>query len=148
MKLSRKEFEEIVAEVESVFSHHGAARNKTLSLPDTVPRRVLRTDSSLVIRIVTNLLLNAFEASGEGEEVRLGIGEEEGRVVFTVWNRKAIPAAVVPRIFQRHFSTKEGEGRGFGTFSVKLIGEKVLGGRVGFSSSEAAGTEFRFALPC
>jgi sensor histidine kinase regulating citrate/malate metabolism len=58
-----------------------------------------------------------------------------------------IPAAVAQRIFQRHFSTKSVDGRGFGTYSIKLLGKTFLGGRASFFSSDRVGTEFRFFLP-
>ena len=54
---------------------------------------------------------------------------------------------IVPRIFQRNFSTKAEAGRGIGTYSMKLLGEDVLGGEVGFTSSEKDGTVFRLLHP-
>jgi sensor histidine kinase regulating citrate/malate metabolism len=44
-------------------------------------------------------------------------------------------------LFRRSFSTK-GRGRGIGTYSMKLLGEKYLKGRVWFTSSPNAGTTF------
>jgi citrate synthase len=38
-------------------------------------------------------------------------------------------------------------GRGIGTYSMKLIGEKVLNGHVSFSTSKSGGTIFKFACP-
>ena len=66
---------------------------------------------------------------------------------FEVHNPGAIPAAVVPRIFQRHFSTKAGPGRGEGTWSMKALGEGLLGGEVGFETDRARGTTFWLRLP-
>jgi signal transduction histidine kinase len=44
-------------------------------------------------------------------------------------------------VFQRSFSTK-GTGRGLGTYSIKLLTERYLGGRVWFESAEGHGTTF------
>ncbi|MDR3555950.1 MAG: ATP-binding protein [Syntrophobacteraceae bacterium] len=41
---------------------------------------------------------------------------------------------------------KSGPGRGLGAYSMKLFGEDILGGKVGFTSSEVDGTVFRFSL--
>ena len=71
----------------------------------------------------------------------------DGVHAFTVWNRSAIPEKVRLRIFQRHFSTKQGTGRGLGTYAMKLFGEKFLGGSVSFASTAAAGTTFRLEIP-
>ncbi|MCG8333275.1 MAG: ATP-binding protein, partial [Proteobacteria bacterium] len=37
-------------------------------------------------------------------------------------------------------------GRGLGTYSMKLLGEEFLGGKVAFSSTEEKGTEFTITL--
>ena len=48
-------------------------------------------------------------------------------------------------MFQRSFSTK-GAGRGLGTYSIKLLGEKYLNGKVGFISEQGRGTIFSVEL--
>jgi sensor histidine kinase regulating citrate/malate metabolism len=52
-----------------------------------------------------------------------------------------MPRAVQLQIFQRSFSTK-GNGRGLGTYSMKLLSERYLNGRVTFKSSSRDGTVF------
>ena len=44
------------------------------------------------------------------------------------------------------WSTKQGAGRGFGTWSMKLLGENLLGGELGFESGPQ-GTRFELRLP-
>jgi len=68
-------------------------------------------------------------------------------VSFHVWNQGEIPEGIALRVFQRYFSTKHGTGRGLGTYSMKLLGERYLGGRVVFTTEAAAGTTFRCNLP-
>ena len=67
-------------------------------------------------------------------------------VTFSVWNAGHIPGATVHRIFQRYFTTK-GPGRGNGTWSMKVVGEELLRGEVGFRTSELGGTTFWITLP-
>jgi signal transduction histidine kinase len=50
------------------------------------------------------------------------------------------------QIFHRYFSTR-GEGRGLGTWGMKLLAEEYLGGRVSFSTSPESGTTFSLTLP-
>ena len=45
------------------------------------------------------------------------------------------------------FSTKANRGRGLGTYGMKLLGETVLGGVVGFTSNWTEGTHFFIELP-
>jgi sensor histidine kinase regulating citrate/malate metabolism len=49
-------------------------------------------------------------------------------------------------MFQRNFSTKDGMGRGLGTYSMKFLGEEILGGRVSFTSDPENGTTFSLRL--
>ncbi|MGD9188216.1 MAG: ATP-binding protein, partial [Desulfobacteraceae bacterium] len=65
----------------------------------------------------------------------------------SVWNSQPIAPSITRRIFQRNFSTKNESGRGLGTYSMKLIGEQLLGGRVYFETSKQAGTSFFIELP-
>ena len=68
-------------------------------------------------------------------------------VMWEVWNDAYIPPEAQSGIFQKHFSTKASTGRGMGTHSMKLLGEKRLNGKVTFSSSLEAGTTFCFKHP-
>jgi signal transduction histidine kinase len=54
--------------------------------------------------------------------------------------------AVRLQIFNRSFSTK-GPGRGLGTYSVKLLTEQYLGGKVGFTTDPKQGTTFQVTIP-
>jgi len=58
-----------------------------------------------------------------------------------------MPHNVQLQIFQRSFSTKAQTGRGIGTYSIKLLGEQYLGGKVEFTSREPDGTAFVLTLP-
>ncbi len=139
-------YDRVVDEIRSLFCSHPAASGRRLSLPvETVDGSVF-TDFHLLLRILTNMLVNALEASGEGDDVRFSIETRGGKTTFSVWNRQAIPETIRPRIFQRYFSTKAGNGRGIGTHTMKLFGEEILGGRVDFYSDEAYGTVFRLTL--
>lgn len=139
---------ELLAEIQALFTTHSAAEGKTLCIEPLLNGELsIHTDGSLLLRILSNMLTNAFEASGPGDTVRLRLEKEGGRLCFCVWNRKEIDDAVRRRIFQRYISTKEGVGRGTGTYTMKLFGETFLNGTVDFSSSAEAGTVFRLCLP-
>lgn len=138
---------ELLSEVQALFSTHSAAAGKTLCIEPLNADMSIHTDGSLLLRILSNMLTNAFEASGPGDTVRLWLEKEGGRLCFCVWNRNEIDDAVRRRIFQRYISTKEGVGRGTGTYTMKLFGETFLNGKVDFSSSTTDGTVFRLCLP-
>lgn len=104
------------------------------------------TDPILLGRVLGNMVKNAIEASAPGETVTMGCREEEGHVVFWVHNPAYMPEKVRLQVFQRSFSTKE-RGRGLGTYSIKYLTEKYLGGDVSFTSTEAEGTTFQARYP-
>jgi signal transduction histidine kinase len=136
----------VVEQLRKLFQHHPAAVGKALVVAFDHDA-TLDTDGFLLQRIVTNMLVNAFEASPPGGEVRLGVEDLPEGPVFRVWNAGAIPATLASRVFHRYFSTKAGDGRGQGTFVMKLFGETYLKGQVGFTSSPEAGTAFELRLP-
>lgn len=105
-----------------------------------------KSDPSLVIRVLKNMLKNAIEASGNSEPVYAGARINNGKVQFWVKNKAYIPESVAKQVFQRSYSTK-GTGRGFGTYSMKLLGENYLKGKVHFTSSEEEGTTFFLEIP-
>jgi len=136
----------ILDTVAGFFAGHVAVSGKELQVvADDRPDLV--TDPALLTRVLINMVKNAFEASRPGDRIRLRCHVEDGRCVFSVHNPGVIPEEAAVQIFRRSFSTKGGRGRGLGTYSMKLFGERYLGGRVGFNTSSGAGTEFFISLP-
>jgi signal transduction histidine kinase len=97
-------------------------------------------------RVLENMVKNALEATSGGMEVRLACERSQSSLVFSVHNPSYMPRSVQLQMFHRSFSTK-GKGRGIGTYSMKLFGERYLKGKVWFSSTEDKGTTFYFSLP-
>jgi signal transduction histidine kinase len=107
----------------------------------------LRTDPALLARALGDLLVNALEASPAGGTVSVTC-ELEGRIAtFSVHNDGVIPDDVQLQVFQRSFTTTGVEGRGVGTYGVKLIVERYLGGDVEFVSDDRVGTLFVVVVP-
>jgi signal transduction histidine kinase len=131
---------ESLAFLQRLFCNHPVAASRRLTV-EAAPARTCVTDASLLERILTNMLMNAFEATAAGGEVKLSVEASNDRLRFTVWNRECMTPAVRSRVFQRYFSTK-------GTYAIRLLGESMLKGKVGFTSSEEAGTTFFLELPC
>jgi nitrogen-specific signal transduction histidine kinase len=138
---------EILEELKSVFAYHPAARKKNLDISKTEATTSIKTDTSLLLRVLCNMITNALEATDEDGNVRIWLEHKESSLSFCVWNHQTIPQDIALRVFQRNYSTKEGDGRGVGTYSMKLFGETFLGGKVNFTTSEEEGTVFRFSVP-
>lgn len=123
--------------------HHPAAGNKHLRITDN-DSRCFATDPRLLRRIVSNMLINALEATPTGGTVTLGCKAGDESLCIQVHNEQPIPRLKRNQIFQQNSSSK-GHGRGQGTYSIKMLSE-ILGGDVSFTSSEQEGTTFSLRL--
>jgi signal transduction histidine kinase len=148
----------LLADLRGMFADAHATQQRTLTVEDRCPGAELVTDPVLLGRVLVNMVKNAFEATPAGGQVRLwsereagpngdGVPEPGDAVAFRVHNPGEIAPAVAARVFQRSFTTKAGTGHGLGTYSMKLLGERYLGGKVSFTTSAEAGTVFSIRLP-
>lgn len=128
------------------YAHHPVAQGRHIALRPEAQAFVLITDATLLSRVLGNMIKNALEACQEGETVTLSCARAEERAAFSVHNPGYMPRSVQLQVFQRSFSTK-GEGRGLGTYSMKLLSEQYLGGRVDFVTSPTDGTTFIATYP-
>ncbi|MDD5676668.1 MAG: ATP-binding protein [Kiritimatiellae bacterium] len=131
----------------AIYQNHDVARGKRLIFRPVDPHVSMNTDASLLGRVLSNMVKNALEASVPGESVTVGFERlAAGEARFSVHNPAAMPREVQLQIFQRSFTTK-GEGRGLGTYSIKLIAERYLKGTACFISNAGEGTFFYVNLP-
>ena len=138
---------EFLEELASHYRNHPASRDRSIVIGSSAASIRLRSDRSLLRRVLGNMLKNALEATAAGQSVALHCDHSpDNRAVFSVHNHAFIPRDVQLQMFHRAFSTK-GAGRGLGTYSMKLLGEKYLGGKIWFTSAPDTGTTFFASLP-
>lgn len=125
---------------------HPAAADRALELR-SVWHGEICSDPQLLQRILRNMLKNGLEATAKGQTVSLECRDLGDKVLFSVHNPQVMDEDVQLQVFQRSFSTKGHPGRGIGTYSMKLLGERYLGGKVEFVSRCPEGTTFKLTLP-
>jgi signal transduction histidine kinase len=107
-------------------------------------------DRERVEHVFDNLITNALRHTGRGGQVTLGATPEQGSVRFAVQDTgEGIPAAFIPRIFDKFFRTpgvKRPGGAGLGLAIVREI-VTAHGGQVDVHSRPGKGTTFTFTLP-
>lgn len=131
-----------------IFTHNSLVQNRLLEFENRLENKKIYTDLALLLRVLTNMIINALEAIEDGDTVKIVIYEENSRIFFSVINSGVIEESIRLRIFQRNYSTKAEDGRGIGTFSMKLFGEKLLKGDVSFYCDERSNTTtFTISLP-
>ncbi len=137
---------DLLAQLIQFYGKNDLARERSLRLDSIAVEIEVVTDRALLKRVLGDLIKNALEATNSGDVVTAGCGLAEGRARFWVHNPGSMPPEVQLQVFNRSFSTK-GTGRGLGTYSVRLLAERYLQGRVVFWSSSRDGTTFEVTLP-
>ncbi|MFA6465504.1 MAG: HAMP domain-containing sensor histidine kinase, partial [Desulfurivibrionaceae bacterium] len=136
----------LIEEVAAFYNNGGNAQASRVEIGADAVATKFFTDPRLLHRILTNMTKNGVEASPPEAVVRIGCEQAGNDLEFWVHNQSCMPENVRLQIFQRSFSTK-GPGRGLGTYSIKLLGERYLKGKVSFTSTPENGTTFRFRCP-
>ena len=120
---------------------------KLVSEVDSPEETMICVDEDLIVRILTNLLMNAIQASSSGKEVVLsGERTAEGTIIFEVRDNGAgMSDRVRDRVFDPFFTTRE-EGTGLGMPNVKKFIE-AIDALIEVESEEGEGTLIRIILP-
>ncbi len=137
---------DLAKEVVNQIVHHNVATNKFIEIDNTSVNLTINTDPVLLNRVLTNMMKNALEATPEKEMVTIGCYKQNSSLVYKITNKKEMSEKTKLQVFKRSFSTK-GADRGLGTYSMKLLGEQYLKGKVYFTSDNANGTSFYIELP-
>lgn len=132
---------DVVYEAVEQVKFHRVAKDKNILIDDKLKDKTIQTDKVLLRRVLHNMLKNAVEASQEDDNILISAIKEAESITFKVNNPAIISDSVQKQIFQRSFSTKE-DNRGIGTYSMKLLTEKYLKGKIYFTSTEEEGTTF------
>lgn len=136
---------EILDSAVGKISSHEVGKEKQVIVDANSAYIDFETDRIIFQRIIINLLKNALESTPKAGSVKTGVEDKGDRIRFWVNNAEVIPMDVQLQLFQRSFSTK-GESRGIGTYSIKLLTENYLKGKVSFISNETDGTVFYIEL--
>jgi signal transduction histidine kinase len=128
--------------VQSLFKGYRPIETHIATLP------AVTVNAGQINQVISNLLINAKQASGPEGHVSLHAGIVDGEMVVTVCDDGiGIPVEIQPQIFDPFFTTKGiGEGMGLG-LSISYALVKAHGGRIEVDSVPGAGATFRVCLP-
>ena len=137
---------DLLKEFVALYTNQKITEDIKLVISEDSENIIFSSDERLLMRVIENMIKNAIEASKKGETVTVRCRKSGNDVVFSVHNSAFIPQNIQLDLFKRSFSTK-GEGRGWGTYSIKLLTENYLNGKIEFSSTEEYGTTFYAKYP-
>lgn len=138
--------DEFLVELRNKLKYSQEAFERHIKVQDFSENASFISDPVLLNRVVFNMAKNALEAISRGEYIRLEAYKQADSIRIEVHNNTQMDEDVRNQLFQRSYSTK-GKNRGIGTYSMKLLGERYLKGKVNFRSSETEGTVFYIEIP-
>ena len=110
----------------------------------------VRADAPRLEQVLVNLIHNSVKFTPPGGQVILSAQKEDGFIRFAVQDSGAgIPAADLPRIFERFYKTdraRSSGGTGLGLSICRHIVE-AHGGQIWVESEEGKGSTFFFTIP-
>lgn len=133
-------------ELKRKIQYSDAAFERKIIVEDHTDNTQFTTDKVLLTRVIFNMAKNALEAISRGQQVLIAAKNKDNIIRIEVHNSSVIERDVQMQLFQRSFSTK-GDNRGIGTYSMKMLGERYLKGRVNFETSSESGTTFFIEIP-
>jgi signal transduction histidine kinase len=114
---------------------------------ELLPVPGILADREQVRSVVTNLLLNARDAVGQGGCINVRTDSADGFVVLTVADNGCgmTPAFLKDSLF-RPFQTTKSKGLGIGMFQARMVVE-AHGGNIQVNSEAGRGTTVRVSFP-
>jgi putative PEP-CTERM system histidine kinase len=104
-------------------------------------------DSEQIQKVLTNLVLNANEAAGNGGEVRVTTSQIGSWIVLSVCdNGCGMSKEFIEKSLFHPFKTTKKHGMGIGLFHSKMI-VQAHKGRIEVESEEGKGSTFKVLLP-
>jgi PAS domain S-box-containing protein len=126
--------------------------NVTVALEVAPDLPAVAADPDKVRQVLTNLVDNAVKYSPDGGDVRVEVGMRGEVVCFAIHDEGlGIPAAELPRIFEKFYRldpelTRGVGGTGLGLYITRELVRR-MNGRVDAESQEGEGSTFRVELP-
>ncbi|QGY39222.1 PAS domain S-box protein [Pseudodesulfovibrio cashew] len=148
----RKDIVDVLRVVEFVKSElRNLIRDKGISVGIQVETELdedgfmVLADEPLLKSMLSNLLLNAFQASPPGGSVSVVLCRN-GAARISIRNSGEVPMAVRETFFDRYTTASNNGGTGIGTYSARLIA-RTHGGDIGLDTSVPGETTVTVTLP-
>ncbi|MCR5685070.1 MAG: HAMP domain-containing histidine kinase [Lachnospiraceae bacterium] len=135
---------------------NAAERFEQLSRPDNVviekniePGIMINGASSLIERVLYNLMDNAVRHTGDGRRISVGLVKKDGRAVLKVQDYgEGIPADEIGHIWERYYTSRQRQSKGVSGLGLAIVRQIVgmHGGTCLAESGEGKGCTFTIEL--
>ena len=96
---------------------------------------MIRSERHLLTSLISNLLVNAIEASPEDDEVRIEVTTVSSSMMIAIHNKGVVPQQIRNKFFDKYQTHGKKNGTGLGTYSAKLMAD-VMGYDIAMESSD------------
>jgi len=145
--LRMKEFDicECVEKVLAIYGINSREKNIRVEV-HCVGSIIMYGDEDQITEVISNLFLNAVDATPEGGKILIGIEERDDKVVIKVSdNGPGIPEEVKEKIFNPFFTTRS-QGTGLGlSITHRIVTDH--GGMISVENNREGGATFTVILP-
>jgi signal transduction histidine kinase len=139
------DLKEIIEELIEERAAESIKRNLTIYIEPESETEVC-ADPQLTYTLLGNLLMNAVDASPDGETIEFTLSKNSGLVQISLTNRGEVPEAIRSTFFNKYVTSGKSGGTGLGTYSARLYAE-AQGGSCVLNSSTAGQTTIVVMLP-
>ena len=152
LNISKISIKEFVLSLKDKYEQRLKAKNQLLHLGNISNSMMLRTDKSILNRILDNLITNAIKFSNIGRSIYLHSFEENNSIRFSLRDEgpgiSEKDQKIMFQMFQKLSARPTGNesSSGLGLSIVKSLVEK-LNGKIEVKSTLGEGTEFIITLP-
>ena len=137
----------LTSDAAASFSQEAAERKVRMEVTIAADLPLIDVDPLRIREVLTNLISNALRHTPEGGRVSVVTAAKPNQIVVTVSDTgSGIPAADLPKIFERFYKGHGSRGSGLGlTIARNLV--VAHGGEIDADSLEGKGTDLTFRLP-
>lgn len=146
------DLEDLAREAADNLRHKLGSKLPAISFHFSLGKRLPCADRDKMMRVFSNLLINAVKYTGPDGKIQVSAVELDGMIRICIAdNGIGIPENELPRVFERFYRVEKTRSRDFGGTGLGLsIARKVVeghGGTIWVASEPGAGTSVYFTLP-
>ena len=106
----------------------------------------VQADEMLCLNMISNLFLNALEASPVDQPVTVSLYQDSTKAYIDIHNQGLIPESIRDRFFEKYVTANKKGGTGLGTYSARLMA-RTQKGDIKVSSTTVEGTIVSISMP-
>jgi signal transduction histidine kinase len=142
----KKEYVEVGQSIKDALNIVNVPANIVVNVLTRENLPLLNTDSTMLKRVLVNLIQNAVQAMPNGGNLTIETTSKKQQINIAIQDTgEGIPQQVQAKLFTPLMTTKS-KGQGFGLAVVKRMTE-AIDGRISFESQEGEGTIFTLQFP-